>query len=135
MLDLLGPDGCSRRGRAFVEAFRAAGVEPAVADRRASWDDLAAGGPDALVAFNDLDGFRLLRDLRAAGLRVPQDVRVVGVDGLALGEFVTPRLSTLTIDLAEVAGAALDLVAELLRGAPVAPVRVVPHRFVVRDST
>ena len=143
VLDLLGPGGCSRRGRAFVEAFRAVGVEPAVADRTSSWDERTGGAPDALpgaaldavVAFNDLDGFRVLRDLRAAGLRVPQDVRVVGVDGLAVGEFVTPRLSTLTVDLTEVAGAALDLVGELTRGANPAPVRVVPLRFLARDST
>ena len=139
VLDLLGPEGCSRRGRAFVEAFRDAGVEPAVADRASSWADLAGdrpgAGPDAVVAFNDLEGFRVLRDLRTAGLRVPQDVRVVGVDGLALGEFVAPRLSTLTIDLTEVARAALDLVVELSGPRSGEAVRVVPHRFVARDST
>jgi DNA-binding LacI/PurR family transcriptional regulator len=139
VLDLLRPEGCSRRGRAFVDAFRAAGVEPAVADRASSWDDLVAGepgtAPDAVVAYNDLDGFRVLRDLRAAGLRVPQDVRVVGVDGLAVGEFVVPRLSTLDVDLTEVARAALDLVVDLSAHRLGEAVRVVPHRFVVRDST
>ncbi len=106
--------------------------------RRRPRHPLAGTGPldpDALVAFNDLDGFRLLRELEAHGTGVPGDVRVVGVDGLALGDFVTPRLSTLAIDLAEVGRAALDLVVELSGGPAANLTRVVPHRFVVRDST
>ncbi|MEZ0494341.1 LacI family DNA-binding transcriptional regulator [Kineococcus sp. TBRC 1896] len=127
--------GGSSRGAAFVDAFAAAGVDAVVVDRDAGWADLSPGAPDALVAFNDLGGFRLLRDLDAHGVRVPQDVRVVGVDGLALGEFVTPRLSTLAIDLAEVARAALDLVVQLSEGSADDPVRVVPHRFIARESS
>jgi DNA-binding LacI/PurR family transcriptional regulator len=135
VLDVAASPGCSPRGQAFVEAFRAAGIDPVVADRGSSWSDLAAVDPDAVVAFNDLDGFRLLQELRTAGREVPRDVRVVGVDGLAVGDFVTPRLSTLAIDLTEVARAALDLVVELSERGPGEAVRVVPHRFLVRDST
>ncbi|GAA0321818.1 substrate-binding domain-containing protein [Kineococcus aurantiacus] len=127
--------GSTSRGRAFTAAFRAAGVEPVAAPREAGWADLRDLDPDALVAFNDLDGFRLLRDLARDGVGVPERVKVVGVDGLAVGEFVTPRLSTLAIDLAEVARAALDLVVELSERRAGDPVRVVPHRFVARDST
>ncbi|MEZ0166900.1 LacI family DNA-binding transcriptional regulator [Kineococcus sp. LSe6-4] len=131
--------GGSPRAAAFVDAFAEAGVHADVVDRDAGWVDLAPRAPDALVAFNDLGGFRLLRDLAAHDVGVPQQVRVVGVDGLALGEFVTPRLSTLAIDLAEVARAALDLVVQLAQGSaggsPEDPVRVVPHRFLARGST
>ncbi|WP_380170015.1 LacI family DNA-binding transcriptional regulator [Kineococcus sp. DHX-1] len=125
----------SSRGRTFLEAFGEEGVDAVVADRDTPWPELAPLDPDALVAFNDLDGFRLLRELEAHGTGVPGDVRVVGVDGLALGDFVTPRLSTLAIDLAEVGRAALDLVVELSGGPAANLTRVVPHRFVVRDST
>jgi len=132
VLDRLGP---SPRGQAFIDAFLDAGLEPLVRDRTTPWSELAADRPDALVAFNDLDAFGLLNDLRAGGLKVPDDVRVVGVDGLAVGEFVTPRLSTLAIDLAEVARTALDLVVELSQGSTTDLVRVIPHRFLARDST
>jgi DNA-binding LacI/PurR family transcriptional regulator len=132
VLDRPGP---TPRGRAFLEAFRDAGIEPVLRDRTTSWPELARDEPDALVAFNDLDAFGLLNDLRGHGVKVPDDVRVVGVDGLAVGEFVTPRLSTLAIDLAEVARAALDLVVELTAGATDGLVRVVPHRFLARDSS
>jgi DNA-binding LacI/PurR family transcriptional regulator len=129
----------SSRGRTFVEAFGEAGLEAVVVDRDTPWADLAPLRPDALVAFNDLGGFRLLRELEAHGVAVPGQVRVVGVDGLAVGEFVTPRLSTLAIDLAEVARAALDLVLALSEGpgrdGASELVRVVPHRFLARAST
>ncbi|WP_432541368.1 LacI family DNA-binding transcriptional regulator [Kineococcus sp. SYSU DK002] len=132
---VLDREGSTSRGRAFVAAFRAQGVEPVVAGRESGWEDLRRHAPDAVVAFNDLDGFRLLRDLARAGVAVPGEVRVVGVDGLGVGEYVTPRLSTLAIDLAEVARSALDLVAELSERRVEDPVRVVAHRFLAREST
>ncbi|MFC0673422.1 LacI family DNA-binding transcriptional regulator [Brachybacterium hainanense] len=69
-----------------------------------------ADGPvDALLAFNDRLALELLRSLRLRGLRVPEDVRVVGMDGLALGTLVTPTLTTLATDAAEIARHAVDL--------------------------
>ncbi|NAZ77229.1 substrate-binding domain-containing protein [Kineococcus sp. T13] len=136
VLDVTTPPGGSSRAAAFVAAFRTRGVEPHLAHRTSAFSHLPAG-TDAVVAHNDLDGFRLLRELHEARRAVPREVRVVGVDGLAVGDFCTPRLSTLAIDLAEVARAALDLVLELTEapaGAP-PPVRVVEHVFRAREST
>ncbi|MGI4893514.1 MAG: LacI family DNA-binding transcriptional regulator [Janthinobacterium lividum] len=137
VLDTAEPVGSSSRAAAFVDAFRRAGVEPRTAPSRTPWRELAPGRPDAVLAYNDLEGFGVLRDLRAAGVGVPEEVRVMGVDGLAVGAYVTPRLSTLATDLSEVAGAALGLVLGLAEGRVRAAdaVATIVQRFVAGDST
>lgn len=48
----------------------------------------------ALFAMSDVMAIGAIRALRDAGLRVPEDVSVMGLDGLTVGEYTTPRLST-----------------------------------------
>jgi DNA-binding LacI/PurR family transcriptional regulator len=51
--------------------------------------------PTALVCSNDLLALRCLRAAQLAGLRVPQDISIVGFDGIALGLDTMPMLSTI----------------------------------------
>jgi len=112
-------------------------VDGGVAALDAVLDD---GRPcDAVVAWNDVVALGVLEGCRRRGVGVPADVRVLGIDGLPLGTWVTPRLSSLAVDMTAVAGAALDLAiglhdGSLARSGPDA-VRRVAHRFVRRDST
>ncbi|WP_205708558.1 substrate-binding domain-containing protein [Kineococcus siccus] len=146
VLDL--PHG-STRAAAFVAAFADRGTSA----RRAptATTDLAGGlataervlrevpDVDALVAFNDVTGFGVLRALRLAGVDVPGRVRVLGIDGLAIGSFVTPRLTTLALDVPLVARTALEVVLALHAGtlAPGEPGthRRIPYRLDVGEST
>jgi LacI family transcriptional regulator, repressor for deo operon, udp, cdd, tsx, nupC, and nupG len=50
--------------------------------------------PTALVCSNDLLAIRCIRAAHLAGLRVPEDITVTGFDGIALGQDMTPMLST-----------------------------------------
>lgn len=50
--------------------------------------------PTALFCSNDLLAIRSIRAAQRAGLAVPHDIAVVGFDGIALGEDLTPALST-----------------------------------------
>ncbi|MDN5686113.1 MAG: LacI family transcriptional regulator [Brachybacterium sp.] len=98
-----------------------------------------ADGVDALVAFNDELAVRLLRALRGLGVAVPEQVRLIGVDGLEIGSLVTPELTTLSIDIEEVAQQTVAMVAGMLDGSipltgPQAH-RVVPYELEVRAST
>ncbi|WP_436772375.1 LacI family DNA-binding transcriptional regulator [Yinghuangia sp. YIM S09857] len=53
--------------------------------------------PTALFAYNDEFAALMLRALREAGLTVPDDMAVMGVDDTPLCELVTPRLSTVAL--------------------------------------
>ncbi len=56
---------------------------------------LAAGKPfTALVAFNDISAIGAVRAFTDAGLRVPEDVSVVGFDDIQAAAYLTPRLTT-----------------------------------------
>lgn len=91
---------------------------------------------DAVLAFNDVLAIGALKELAGQGRRVPDDVAVVGMDGLDLGGLVTPELTTVATDRAEIAAAALDLVALLLSGAPSGEVhrRTITPTLLVRAS-
>ena len=79
--------------------------------------------------------FGVLSACRHAGLDVPRDIRVAGVDGLSIGTLVAPTLTTLAVDFDEVARHTLELAVALSEpGSAVEAHRVVAHRLVLRES-
>ena len=50
--------------------------------------------PTALIGSNDLIAMRCMRAARLLGLRIPQDISIVGFDGIGLGAELFPRLAT-----------------------------------------
>lgn len=60
----------------------------------------AEAGPDPLgiCAYNDDVAIAVVAASRELGLRVPEDVAVIGVDRTAVGQLISPRLSTVAID-------------------------------------
>jgi DNA-binding LacI/PurR family transcriptional regulator len=78
--------------------------------------------PTALVCSNDLIAIRAIRAAHLAGLRVPQDISITGFDGIALGEDLTPMLSTVTQPNAAMGRCAVELLVQALAdGLPLAP--------------
>jgi DNA-binding LacI/PurR family transcriptional regulator len=63
----------------------------------------------ALWAMNDLMGFGAMRALQERGLRVPQDVSVLGMDDLEIAEMVTPPLTTIHYPIKELVERAMEL--------------------------
>ncbi|HEY8702978.1 MAG TPA: LacI family DNA-binding transcriptional regulator [Arthrobacter sp.] len=95
-------------------------------------------GVDGLLAFNDLMAAGALKALAANGRAVPNDCAVIGMDGIPLGELVTPELTTLSLNLREVGRAAVDLLDGLLSGSvvpgsPEADLRL-RHDLILRQS-
>lgn len=70
--------------------------EESAAALAARWPAL---GLDAVFAYNDDYAVLLLRALLDAGVRVPEDVAVIGADDLMVGRLLRPRLSTVRITL------------------------------------
>ncbi|WP_168801442.1 LacI family DNA-binding transcriptional regulator [Glycomyces buryatensis] len=84
---------------------------------------------DAVLMFNDLMALGAVQSAHALGLAVPGQVRIVGVDGLALGEAVDPPLTTISLDTQGLAANAMDIV-EILAKAQFA--RLDPIHRIVR---
>ena len=99
--------------------------------------DVRATRATAAVAYNDLVAIGLLRRLTEEGVRVPQDVSVVGFDDIFGGELCTPRLTTVAAPLTALGRYAVRTLLHELRSrtpSTVRPARL-PARLVEREST
>lgn len=143
--DQEGP--ATTRGLAVAAAAAEAGLEiitcqaadTAPAAREAVRSLLEEHGTlDGLLVFNDLMAAGALKALHDARRAVPRDCAVIGMDGIPLGELVTPELTTLALDLRAVGRAAVGLVADLLSGTVEAAspdaALVLKHQLVLRQS-
>lgn len=128
---LAASDRAQQRQRGFSAGMEAQGldgtqwlevpfVETAVQDIRALLQ--RSPRPTALVCSNDLLAIRSMRAAHLAGLRVPQDISITGFDGIALGEDLTPMLSTITQPNADIGRRSVQLLAQALAdGRPIEP--------------
>ena len=100
---------------------------------------VSAGKADAIVAHDDFFAAVLLRRLRARGIRVPDDVAVLGYLNHYLADWVDPPLTTIDLDQAAAAKAMVEMVERLVEpggeAAAAGPTSVVIQpRLVVRES-
>lgn len=115
------PDS-SRRFDGFRRAMQDAGL-PVPAQPEIHGDFTTDGGrraakqilaldplPRALVCANDQTAIGIMRALQRANLNVPQDIAIVGFDGIQLGEHLHPSLTTVIQPMASLGGIAVDLI-------------------------
>ena len=84
----------------------------------------------------DLQAIGVLRAARQLGLRVPEDLSVIGYDDLPVAGWTDPPLTTVHQPLRDMAGTATQMLLELARGGTVATSRIdLVTELVVREST
>ncbi len=90
----------------------------------------------AIIAFNDLAAVGAIRALRNHGLRVPEDVSVVGFDDFEAAAYYNPSLTTIRQPLHEMGHMAARLLLAKIRGEKELPteVPIVPE-LIIREST
>ncbi|NBH10845.1 LacI family DNA-binding transcriptional regulator [Amycolatopsis sp. SID8362] len=146
-----GPEGvlCSRaRIDGYRTALETAGLafDPALVRRgdfhvRSGYRELASlltlpDPPTAVFAGSDLQALGVYEAARGAGLRIPDDLSVVGFDDLPIARWLTPELTTIRQPLQEMAAAGARLAISLARGVHPASQRVeLATSLVVRQST
>lgn len=93
--------------------------------------------PTAVTCYNDLVTLGLLRALRELGLRVPDDVSVVGFDDLEILRYYPLRLTTVHVPKYEMGRRAAELVMRQIESGEESPVEKVflQAKLVVREST
>jgi LacI family transcriptional regulator len=130
-------DSLALRAQGAEDAFRQAGlpfddgryvkIRLTLADAYAAAMDYFRRCPDTTAAFcmSDTAALGVIRALADLGLSVPRDVSVIGVDGIDIGRFTTPRLSTVAQPVKEIARQSMKVLAELMEnGGPVQHVTV-----------
>jgi LacI family transcriptional regulator len=136
---------------------RAAGYRQALAEHQLALDDTlirlgdftAHGGylaarellalvprPSAIFAANDQMAMGALVAIREAGLRIPDDIAVVGFDNIPTAELVAPPLTTITQFQEQLGQRAAEMLLERLEGRTQEGGRCVemPYKLIVRES-
>jgi DNA-binding LacI/PurR family transcriptional regulator len=92
--------------------------------------------PGAVFAYNDDYAMLLMRALLDAGLRVPDDVAVVGADDLPFCDLLRPRLTSVHLEAISSAHSVAETLNGMIRGTvrQVPPLRLLRPRVVVRES-
>jgi DNA-binding LacI/PurR family transcriptional regulator len=96
-----------------------------------------ADPPDAVFCYSDLVALGAIHTLTRRGLRVPEDVAVIGYDDIEDGRYANPPVTTISPDKAMIAETAVErLILRITGTAPVPGLELrAPHRLVVRAST
>ncbi|WP_022892274.1 LacI family DNA-binding transcriptional regulator [Agromyces subbeticus] len=92
--------------------------------------------PDAIFCFSDLLAMGAMRAIFDAGLHVPDDIAVIGIDDIEEGRYARPSLSTVSLDTPFIAREAVRRITARIDD-PASPAQeiVAPHRLIAREST
>jgi LacI family transcriptional regulator len=94
----------------------------------------AGAGFDAVVACYDELAFEMIRELQRVGVRVPDDVAVVGFDDIPPARLLSPALTTMRQPFYEIGAAASRTIHSALHEEIEAPSVQLPTELVVRES-
>ncbi len=117
-------------------AMKLEGLEPLVEESKADFVDNALSEfdtgkmltarllgrpvpPTAIFACNDMMAFGVIRELSERNIRVPQDISVIGFDGIDLGQMINPQLTTIKQPDYEMGKLACKMLLDKMNGADV----------------
>lgn len=118
------------------DLVRVGGYRPETADAPAHELLTLPDPPTAVFATNDLSAIRTIQVAQSLGLRVPEDLSVVGFDNVPESALSSPQLTTVSQPLHRMGSEAMQMLLTLLRGEPLTVAhRRLPTELVVRGST
>ncbi len=100
--------------------------------------DEALGGahlPTALFCATDFYAMRALRRLHHRGIRVPEDISVIGIDDVLSSKYLIPSLTTMAVDRQEMGRLGIELLQKAINGEPCQSVVLPQCKLIVREST
>ena len=89
----------------------------------------------AILCFNDVSAMGTIRALHDCGLRVPQDVSVLGFDDIQSASFHVPSLTTVRQPLREMGSTGADALLRVISGETLSPILQIEPELMVREST
>ncbi len=143
-----GEDCVIDRRDGFIEALQAANLPYdeslvwegnwSASSGREALHHMAQQGnlPDGVFAQNDRMALGVLRAARELGLRVPNELAVIGVDDMPLASYFDPPLTTMHQNMQRIGQEAANLLIQTLKGEQKKPQNLlIPATLVVREST
>lgn len=91
--------------------------------------------PDAILAFNDIITFAAFTAIKQRGLRIPEDVALIGFTDDVHAQYVTPRMSAIEDQSHLMGQTACQLLLKTINGDPKIYRKIVPQKLVIRDTS
>lgn len=91
--------------------------------------------PDAILAFNDIITFAAFTAIKQEGLRIPEDVALIGFTDDVHAKYVTPKLSAIEDQSHEMGREAYKLLLRSINGDTKIQKKIVPQKIVIRETS
>jgi DNA-binding LacI/PurR family transcriptional regulator len=90
--------------------------------------------PTAVFCYNDMSAVGVMRQIRAHGLRIPDDLSVVGFDDLYLSQYLQPPLTTVRQPMNQMGRMAMEALLRIMSGVECTRIQRVEGQLIVRES-
>lgn len=139
-------DIVKRRKRGYLEALREAGIsieKELVVCRKIDYEEgktatemllALPNPPDAILAMNDTLAFAAMEVIKAHGLRIPQDIAIIGYTDEQHANYVEPKLSTVSHQTYRMGETACRLLMDQIKGDRTVKQVVIPTHLQIRES-
>jgi LacI family transcriptional regulator len=137
-----------KRCKGYLDALRSAGIKEDISlIKDCEWDfemchaktlELidSPDRPTAIFTVSDINGIIALNAIHERGLRVPEDIAVVGLNNIEMSKYTNPPLTTLSVPLTEIGRVAADTLLARIKGDTSLPKKIIlPTELIVRSST
>lgn len=92
--------------------------------------------PDGIAVATDNMAIGLMKYLISQGIKIPEQISVIGFDNLAMSSMVTPALSTIAIPIETMGQKAVEMLIQKITGGSSEPIHLALHcELLLRDST
>jgi len=96
--------------------------------------EIADNNIDGVFAFSDMTALGIIEGLKKNGTRVPEDVSVIGFDGLFVSEISSPKLTTIEQNIYEKGQHAVELIIESLKNRAFTKNIILPVNLIEKES-
>lgn len=135
------------RSDGFIDTCQKSGVESLIVstdenqfitmDYYDDIQDLLMGHPDidGIFASSDIIAAQIIHVAHTKGLRIPEDLKIIGYDDISIAKLTTPSISTIRQPIEQISKYAMDFIIDEIKGNIVPMRTVLPVSFVEREST
>lgn len=91
--------------------------------------------PTAIFCSVDYYSLRVMRELNAMGLRIPDDISIISIDDINVAQLITPALSTVHINREEMLQNAINILMAMLKNEPIPSQMLSTPELRIRETT
>jgi len=90
--------------------------------------------PTAIIAINESSAMGIIKALNEKGIRVPEDISVIGYDNTFYSEMISPQLTCISYNLEDYAVLIMDTIVNIVNKIEIERIQYIPTNLIIRDS-